>query len=158
MPRVSSCHLSVTTSKLGRSEEQKSGFTEKTDSRKKEIKHFRDLEVYQKSFGLAMRIYQITKDVPSEERYALTDQIRRSSRAVCSTLAEDWRKRKYSAVFCNKLTDSMQEASETQSWLEFCYACQYIDENLFKAMDKEYESVIGMLSRMEQQAHKFCYQ
>jgi four helix bundle protein len=145
------------TSKSGRSEEQKSGFMEKTDSRKKEIKHFRDLEVYQKSFGLAMRIFQITKGLPSEERYALTDQIRRSSRAVCSNLAESWRKRKYSAVFCNKLTDAMQEASETQSWLEFCYACQYIDENLFKAMDKEYESVIGMLSRMEQQAHKFCY-
>jgi len=51
----------------------------------------------------------------------------------------------------------MQEASETQSWLEFCYTYQYIDENLFKAMYKEYESVIGMLSRMEQQAHKFCY-
>jgi four helix bundle protein len=104
-----------------------------------------------------MKIFQITKTFPPEERYALTDQIRRSSRAVCSNLAESWRKRKYSAVFCNKLTDAMQEASETQSWLEFCYACQYIDENLFKAMDKEYESVIGMLSRMEQQAHKFCY-
>jgi four helix bundle protein len=115
------------------------------------------LEVYQKSFELAMKIFQITKNLPSEERYALTDQIRRSSRAVCSNLAEAWRKRKYSAVFCNKLTDPMQEASETQSWLEFCYACQYIDEALFKAMDKEYESVIGMLSRMEQQADKFCF-
>ncbi len=51
----------------------------------------------------------------------------------------------------------MQEASETQSWLEFCYACQYIAETLFKALDKEYESVIGMLSRMEKQAHKFCF-
>ena len=143
--------------KLGSEEERKSGFMEKTESRKKEIKHFRDLEVYQKSFELAMRIFQITKNLPSEERYALTDQIRRSSRAVCSNLAEAWRKRKYSAVFCNKLTDAMQEASETQSWLEFCYACQYIDESLFKAMDKEYESVIGMLNRMEQQADKFCF-
>jgi len=83
--------------------------------RKKDIKHFRDLEVYQKAFGAAMRIYQITKSFPVEEKYSLTDQIRRSSRA--------WRKRKYAAVFKNKLTDSMQEASETQSWLEFCLSC-----------------------------------
>jgi four helix bundle protein len=157
MPEASCCHHPVTTTKLRSEEARKSGLMEKTDSRKREIKHFRDLEVYQKAFALAMKIFQITKTFPPEERYALTDQIRRSSRAVCSNLAESWRKRKYSAVFCNKLTDAMQEASETQSWLEFCYACQYIDENLFKAMDKEYESVIGMLSRMEQQAHKFCY-
>ncbi len=130
---------------------------EKTGSRKTTIKHFRDLEVYQTSFELAMKIYQITKKLPAEEKYALTDQIRRSSRAVCSNLAEAWRKRKYPAVFCNKLTDSMQEASETQSWLEFCYACEYIDETLFTVMDKEYKSVIGMLSRMEQQADKFCF-
>ncbi|HEX9158054.1 MAG TPA: four helix bundle protein [Syntrophales bacterium] len=89
---------------------------EKTDSRKKEIKHFRDLEVYQKSFRLAMRIFQITKDLPSEERYALTDQIRRSSRAVCSNLAEAWRKRKYSAVFCNKLTDSRRLQKHKAGW------------------------------------------
>jgi len=130
---------------------------EKTELRKKEIKHFRDLEVYQKSFELAMQIFLITKKLPTEEKYALTDQIRRSSRAVCSNLAEAWRKRKYRAAFCNKLTDAMQEASETQSWLEFCHACHYIDDTQFIVMDKEYESVIGMLSRMEHQADKFCY-
>ena len=97
--------------KLGSEEER----MEKTGSRKTTIKHFRDLEVYQTSFDLAMKIYQITKKLPLEEKYALTDQIRRSSRAVCSNLAEAWRKRKYPAVFCNKLTDAMQEASETQS-------------------------------------------
>ena len=130
---------------------------EKAGPRKTTIKHFRDLDVYQKSFGLAMKIFQITKTFPAEEKYALTDQIRRSSRAVCSNLAEGWRKRKYRAAFCNKLTDAMQEASETQSWLEFCRACHYIDDELFLTMDKDYESVIGMLSRMEQQADKFCY-
>ncbi len=101
MPEASDRHLPVTISKLGSEEEQKSGLMEETDSRKREIKHFRDLEVYQKAFALAMKIFQITKTFPAEERYALTDQIRRSSRAVCSNLAESWRKRKYSAVFCN---------------------------------------------------------
>lgn len=84
--------------------------------RKKTIRHFRDLEVYQRSFALAVEIFQVSKKFPSEERYSLTDQIRRSSRSVCSNLAEAWRKRRYIAVFKNKLTDVMQEASETQSW------------------------------------------
>ena len=72
--------------------------------RKREIKHFRDLEVYQRAFKAAMQIYEIAKSFPNEERYSLVDQIRRSSRAVCSNLAEAWRKRKYEAVFKNKLT------------------------------------------------------
>ena len=75
--------------------------------RKKEIKHFRDLEVYQKAFQMAMKIFEITKAFPVEERYSLVDQIRRSSRSICSNLAEAWRKRKYIAVFKNKLTDAM---------------------------------------------------
>ncbi|MCF8026409.1 MAG: four helix bundle protein [Desulfobacteraceae bacterium] len=78
------------------------------------MKHFRDLEVYQRAFAAAMRIYEITKTFPAEEKYSLVDQIRRASRAVCSNLAEGWRKRRYVAVFKNKISDSMQEASETQ--------------------------------------------
>ncbi|HNQ01486.1 MAG: four helix bundle protein [Syntrophaceae bacterium] len=125
--------------------------------RKKTIRHFRDLEVYQRSFALAVEIFQISKKFPSEERYSLTDQIRRSSRSVCSNLAEAWRKRRYVAVFKNKLTDVMQEASETQSWLEFCLACSYIDEEQFKKLDNEYEEIISMLNSMERNAGKFCY-
>ena len=125
--------------------------------RKKDIKHFRDLDVYRKSFGAAMRIYEQTKKFPIEERYSLVDQIRRSSRSVCSNLAEAWRKRKYTAVFKNKLTDAMQEASETQCWLEFCLACNYIDEKIFKELDNEYEEVILMLNAMEKNADKFCF-
>jgi len=86
------------------------------------IKSVRDLEVYKLAFHCAMEIFQITKTFPQEEKYSLTDQIRRSSRSVCSNLAESWRKRRYKAVFKNKLTDAMQEASETQTWLEFCCA------------------------------------
>jgi four helix bundle protein len=75
--------------------------------RKKDLKHFRDLEVYQIAFNSAIKIFSITKQFSAEEKYSLTDQIRRPSRSVCSNIAEGWRKRKYKAVFINKLTDSM---------------------------------------------------
>ena len=71
--------------------------------------------------------------------------------------AKAWRKRKYTAVFKNKLTDSMQEASETQSWLEFCLACHYIEEPLFRELDDEYEGIISMLNAMDKNAKKFCF-
>ena len=82
------------------------------------IKSVRDLKVYKAAFTAAMEIFQLTKNFPPEERYSLTDQIRRASRSVCSNLGEAWRKRRYRAVFVNKLTDSQQEASETQTWLD----------------------------------------
>ena len=125
--------------------------------RKRDLRHFRDLDVYQKAFRAAMRIYETTKSFPIEERYSLVDQIRRSSRAVCSNLAEAWRKRKYEAVFKNKLTDSMQEASETQTWLEFSLACRYITKGLFEELDSEYEGMILMINAMEKNAQKFCF-
>jgi len=121
------------------------------------IRHFRELEVYRKAFNVAMKVFEITKSFPTEEKYSLADQIRRSSRSVCSNLAEGWRKRKYEAVFRNKLTDAMQEASETQSWLEFCLACNYINELLFKELDTEYEEIFLMLNSMEKNAEKFCF-
>ncbi len=117
--------------------------------RKKDIRHFRELEVYQRAFKVAMTIFQITKDFPSDEKFSLVDQIRRSSRSVCANLAEGWRKRRYSAVFKNKVTDSMQEASETQCWLEFCLACHYIKQDVFDKLDNEYEQLIAMLNSME---------
>jgi four helix bundle protein len=125
--------------------------------RKRDIRHFRDLEVYRRAFDAAMRIYNITKVFPQEERFSLVDQIRRASRSVCSNLAEGWRKRRYVAVFRNKISDSMQEASETQCWLEFSLACLYLDEVLFKELDNEYEQIIAMLNSMELNAEKFCY-
>jgi len=125
--------------------------------RKRNLKHFRDLEVYQIAFNSAMKIYNLTKQFPADEKYSLTDQIRRSSRSVCSNLAEGWRKRKYQAVFVNKLTDSMQEASETQTWLEFSKACYYINNDIFDELDSEYEKIIKMLNSMEINADKFCF-
>jgi four helix bundle protein len=125
--------------------------------RQTRIRHFRDLEVYQRAFLLAMTIYERTKTFPPEEKYSLTDQIRRSSRSICSNIAEAWRKRKYAAVFQNKLTDAMQEASETQSWLEFSLACNYINKDLFRDLDAECERIISMLNAMEKNAEKFCF-
>ena len=125
--------------------------------KKQDVKHFRDLMVYQRAFAAAMKIYKITKTFPLEEKYSLVDQIRRASRSVCSNLAESWRKRKYVAVFRNKLSDSMQEASETQCWLEFSISCGYISEDLFKELDEEYEQILKMLNSMELTAKKFCF-
>ena len=96
-------------------------------------------------------------DVHPEERFSMVDQIRRSSRLVCSNLSEGWRKRRYLAVFKNKLTDSMQEASETQCWLEFSLACGYINRSIFDELDDEYEQIISMLNSMEMNAEKFCF-
>jgi len=126
-------------------------------ARKTDIKHFRDLEVYRRAFSGAMEIFQLTKRFPADEKYSLVDQIRRSSRSVCANLSESWRKRRYIAVFRNKITDSMQEASETQCWLEFCLACDYIDQITFKMLDQEYEEIIAMLNSMELNAKKFCF-
>ena len=121
------------------------------------IKHFRDLEVYRRAFEAAMKIFQLTKGFPAEEKYSLVDQIRRASRSVCANISEAWRKRRYIAVFKNKITDSMQEASETQCWLEFCMACQYIDLDMFDKLDDEYEQIISMFNSVEKNAKKFCF-
>jgi len=82
-----------------------------------------ELEVYQKAFALAMEVFELSKSFPKEERYSLVDQIRRSSRSVCTNLAEAWRKRRYEAAFISKLSDSKAEAAETQVWLQFALEC-----------------------------------
>src|SRR5689334_21111396 len=85
-----------------------------------------DLEVYKKAFAIAMKVFAVTKDFPREERYSLTDQIRRSSRSVGANLAEAWRKRRYEASFAHKLSDSEAEVAETQTWLQFAVECGYL--------------------------------
>ena len=92
---------------------------------------FQDLLAYKKSFSLAMSIFELSKSFPKEEIYSLTDQIRRSSRSVSITIAEAYRKREYPKHFHSKLTDADAENSETQGWLEFCLACNYISEEKF---------------------------
>ena len=120
------------------------------------IRSVRNLKVFQVAFEAAMMIFEITKTFPPEEKYSLNDQIRRSSRAVCSNLSESWRKRRYKAVFINKLSDAMQEAAETQTWLDFSIACKYIDEETYRQLDSKYEEILAMLNSMERKADKFC--
>ena len=116
----------------------------------------RALNVYRLAFNSAMDIFKITESFPKEEKYSLTDQVRRSSRSVCSNLAEGWHKRRYIAAFINKLTDSVQEASETQTWLEFSLACGYIDKTAFDDNFEKYEHIIAQLLTMQRKAKSFC--
>ncbi len=126
------------------------------EKRTKRISSARDLEVYKLAFDSAMEIFEISKRFPKEEQYSLTDQMRRSSRSVCANLAEGWRKRRYKAVFVNKLTDSEQEAGETQTWLEFALKCKYINNETFKILDEKYEHIFAMLITMERKVDTFC--
>lgn len=89
---------------------------------------YRDLLAYKKSFSLAMMIYEVSKGFPNEEKYSLTDQIRRSSRSVTVTLTEAYRKRTYPKNFFSKLTDTEAENSETQVWLDFAFSCGYLTD------------------------------
>jgi len=122
----------------------------------KRISSVRELDVYKLAFDAAMEVFEISKSFPKEETYSLTDQARKSSRSVCTNLAEGWRKRRYKAVFINKLSDAAQEAAETQTWLEFALACSYINKKTFKGLDEKYEHIFAMLFTMEQKAESFC--
>lgn len=122
----------------------------------KRISSVRELDVYKVAFDTAMEIFEVSKTFPKEERYSLTDQVRKSSRSVCTNLSEGWRKRRYKAVFINKLSDAAQEAAETQTWLEFALACRYIDRKVFERLDEKYEHVFAMLITMERKAESFC--
>lgn len=112
------------------------------------INSYKDLRVYQNAVDSAMRIFELTKKFPSEEKYSLVDQIRRSSRSVCANLAEAWRKRRYRAAFIAKLSDAESEACETQVWIEFANKCAYIDESMCEEMDKAYDQIIGQIVKM----------
>jgi four helix bundle protein len=115
---------------------------------KESIKTHEDLEVYQLAFEAAMRIFEVSKKFPVEERYSLTDQIRRSSRSVCANLAEAWRKRRYEAAFVAKLNDCEAEASETQVWLKFAVKCRYLDAEEGRNLYGLYNRVLGSLVSM----------
>ncbi len=102
-----------------------------------------------------MEIFALTKSFPVEERYALVDQIRRSSRSVCANLAEAWRKRRYKAAFIAKLSDAESEACETQVWLEFTHRCGYLDLKAAQEIDSNYDQIIGQIIRMIESPDKW---
>jgi len=112
------------------------------------IRTHKDLEVYKMAFYSAMKIFELTKTFPKEETYSLTDQIRRSSRSVCSNLGEAFRKRRYPKAFIAKLSDSEGESAETQIWLDFAISCKYITPDVYEELYSEYENVIGKIVRM----------
>jgi len=109
---------------------------------------FQELMAYQKAFILAMRIFELSKSFPYEEKYSLTDQIRRSSRSVAANIAEAYRKRAFPRHFYSKLTDSDAENSETQVWLEFALRCNYIHENLYVELITDSDEVGKLLNYM----------
>ena len=109
---------------------------------------YQDLLAYKKGFEVAMEIFEVSKSFPKEETYSLTDQIRRSSRSVCANIAESYRKRVYPKHFHSKLTDSDAENSETQTWLEFAFACKYINENTFIELTEKNKEVGKLINYM----------
>jgi four helix bundle protein len=114
----------------------------------KKIQNHQDLLVYWKAFDAAMSIFELSKTFPKEETYSLTDQMRRSSRSVCSNLAEAWRKRRYEAAFISKLSAAEGEAAETQVWLEFAVKCGYLKRAEAASLYKTYAESIGTFGGM----------
>ncbi|MDD4891063.1 MAG: four helix bundle protein [Phycisphaerae bacterium] len=109
------------------------------------IAHFRELRVWQAAMDAAMDIYEASKRFPPEERYSLTDQIRRSSRSVPSNIAEAWHKRRYPAAFVSKLSDAEGEAAETETWIEFARRCNYLHADKADELGKRYEHIISQI-------------
>jgi four helix bundle protein len=112
------------------------------------IRSFKDLRVWHGAMDLAMRVFELTKRFPAEERYSLTDQFRRASRSVPGNIAEAWRKRRYPAAFIAKLSDSEGEAAETQTWIEFSRRCAYLDATTAAELDRGYEEILSQLVHM----------
>src|SRR5436305_5814080 len=117
------------------------------------IQRHTELDVYKKAFDGAMTVFERSKSFPKEETYSLTDQVRRSSRSVCSNLAEAWRKRRYKAAFISKLSDAESETAETQVWIEFAVKCGYMDRDQAVALYQDYDSflatIVGMINHSE---------
>ena len=112
------------------------------------IKSAKDLKVYKKAYSLAMEIYRLSKSWPSEEKYSLTDQIRRASRSVCSNLREAWSKRRYEAHFISKLTDSDGECGETDTWLDFALDCKYMSPEDHERLSADCRQIGSMIGAM----------
>jgi four helix bundle protein len=137
-----------------RSLDKKQGARERgAEGMKKEaIKSHEELEVYKMAFDVAMKVFEMSKKFPMEEKYSLTDQIRRSSRSVCANLAEAWRKRRYVAAFVAKLNDCVRgacrrqsEAAETQTWIKFAVKCDYLNVEIGRELYGTYNQVLGIL-------------
>lgn len=117
---------------------------------------FRDLIVYQKSYRLAMEVFELTKSFPKEEKYSLIDQVRRSSRAVPANISAAWVRRNYPKFFISKLLDSLEEEAETEVWIDMAHDCKYIDDQLHITLIDHYQEIAKMLHSMINNPGKFC--
>jgi len=122
------------------------------------ISSFKDLRVYKLAFEVQQEIFEVSKRFPTEERYALTDQVRRASRSIGANLAEAWQKRRYVAHFVSKLTDADGEQAETQHWLDTASACNYLTEREQKGLLGKCARIGQMLGAMMAKPEKFCHQ
>lgn len=120
------------------------------------VKKFQDLIVYQKSLIAAQEIFNITKSFPSEEKYSLIDQIRRSSRSIGAQIAEAWGKRNYPKHFVSKLTDADAEQLESQHWILVSYKSGYIDQTMYQKLLSQFEEIGKMLNSMMRKSDSFC--
>src|SRR5690349_2947289 len=112
------------------------------------VADYKELRVYRLAFESAMQVFQLSKRFPSEEKFSLTDQIRRSSRSVCTNIAEAWRKRRYEAAFVSKLSDSDGEAAETEVHLNFALYCGYLTTEDHARLRDHYDHICGQLTKM----------
>jgi four helix bundle protein len=120
------------------------------------IRSFRDLKVYQSARIEAEKIFKLSQNFPREERFSLTDQVRRSSRAVKSMIAEVWGHRRYQASFVSKLTNALGETTETQSWLDDALDCGYISQAEHRDRDIAWQALGGMINNTIERADDFC--
>ena len=119
------------------------------------IRSYKELRVYKAAIDAAMEIFELTKRFPSEERFSMVDQMRRSSRSVCSNIGEAWRKRRYPAHFVSKLSDSEGEGEETRVWLDPALRCGYVSETEAMKLDQTYDGILGQLVRMIEHPEKW---
>ena len=120
------------------------------------IRSFRDLIAYQKARSAAAEVFRITRHFPAEERYSLTDQVRRSSHAVAAMISEAWGRRRYEAVFVNKLSEAQGEATESQSWLDNALDCGYISKSEHARLDALFQELGAVLQGMIDRSGTFC--
>ncbi len=121
------------------------------------IRTHKDLNVFKLPFEAGMEIFNLTRGFPKEEMYSLTDQIRRSSRSVSGNIAEAFRKRRYPKHFISKLSDSEGESAETQVWLDYALACDYIDKSNHDTLIEKYDHILGMLVNMANNPDKWTF-
>jgi len=116
---------------------------------------YRELIGYQKAFSLAMEVFQCVKQFPKEEKYSLTDQLKRSTRSVCANIAEAYKRRRYKDYFISRLNDAQAENAESQVWLDFAYACGYLDEPKYKDLSQKNDETARLIFFMISNPLKF---